>query len=52
MKTVAIATRLVEGMVTNGELDPNDHVALKKATAQCCRDAFAAYRAAEAFLSG
>lgn len=51
-RVLAIATRIVAGQVANGEVNPDDEEALKKATQEAVETAVEAYRAAEEYLCG
>jgi len=51
-RVIEITCQMVESMVLKGEINPDNAEELKKATRQCARDAWEAYRAAEEFLSG
>lgn len=50
-RVVKIAQEMVANQILKGELNPNDDAALKAATRRACRDALAAIRAAEEFLT-
>lgn len=51
-RVLAIATQIVASQVAKGEVDPEDEVALKKATGEAVKVAVEAYRAAEEFICG
>jgi hypothetical protein len=50
-RIIAIATELLAGMVANGDVNPDDEAAMKRAADECARTARDAYFAALEFIS-